>query len=420
MAAALRASADRAHAVRTGFLMGVGRQGEQPEIDEKAVQAHLRRVADRRKSSDSPVRYRAMGVQVIDGGGHFVDPHTFVSGAHTIKARRFVVATPSRPLIPDIPGLETVPYATAETILSLPAIPRHLLVLGAGPEALWVAQAYRRLGARVTLFAPEDALLPDEDPEMAAIVQRCLREEGVHFELGSEIVAVTQNDDGSVAVQKADGSPSIEGSHLLVASGRIPDLDGLDLKAARIRTAPTGIVVDHHLRSSNGKVYAIGHSVQSSAHEASIAFRNAVLRFPTRLDRTRIPRLVDCRPELASVGLTEEQARTRFSAIRVLRAPFSDNARANAEDATHGHVKAITSPDGRILGCSIVGHRAHDLIVPWGLAMAKGLRASDLAEVVPRGAVYSEVIGEAALESVKMSAQSPWLRRALGFIRRWG
>ena len=124
MAAALRASADRAHAVRTGFLMGVGRPGEQPEIDEKAVWAHLRRVADRRKSSDSPVRYRAMGVQVIDGGGHFVDPHTFVSGAHVIKARRFVVATPSRPLIPDIPGLETVPYATAETILSLPAIPR--------------------------------------------------------------------------------------------------------------------------------------------------------------------------------------------------------------------------------------------------------------------------------------------------------
>jgi pyruvate/2-oxoglutarate dehydrogenase complex dihydrolipoamide dehydrogenase (E3) component len=230
---------------------------------------------------------------------------------------------------------------------------------------------------------------------------------------------VKQGDDGSIGVRMIDG-PDLEGSHLVVASGQIPDLDGLNLKAARIRVAPSGIVVDHHMRSSNAKVFAIGHSPQSATHEAGIAFRNAVLRLPTRLDPSIIPRLVHCRPELASIGLTEEQARARFSAIRVLRAPYSDNGRAHAENATQGHVKAVATPDGKILGCSIVGNRAHDLIMPWALAMAKGLTATDLAEAAPGGAVYSQVTKEAGLEFVKISAQSPWLRRALGFIRSWG
>ena len=226
----------------------------------------------------------------------------------------------------------------------------------------------------------------------------------------------------ALAAAKGRWKPSSKEATSLVASGRIPDSMGLGLEAARIRTAPRASSSTSICAAAIGKVYAIGHSASPILRrsQASIAFRNAVLRLPARLDRTRVPRLVDSGRNWhrSASRKSRREPGSRRSAFFERRSPTMTGPMPKAPRTATS--RRLRRPAGRILGCSIVGHRAHDLIVPWGLAMAKGLRASDLAEVVPRGAVYSEVIGEASLESVKMSAQSPWLRRALGFIRRWG
>ena len=418
-AATLRAAADRAHALRTAFDLGIGRERAEPEIDWAGLHSHMRHVVARDAPMAALDRYRAMGVHVIHETAHFADPATLLAGSTTIRARRFVLAPEGRPDLPAIPGLETVPYLTEDSVLDLAALPRDLLILGAESEAVWLAQTYRRLGSRVTVIAPEERLLKREDPEMVAIVDRSLRREGIDFRLGSD-VEFEEGADGGIVARFSHGEVHPEASHLVLASGRSPVFDGLNLAAAKIRTGPEGLELDHHLRTTNPKVYAVDHTLPLATQQAGFAFRNAVLRLPTRFDPTAVPRLVHGAPEMASVGLTEAQARERSTPICVLRAPFADNSRAIADRATEGHIKVVTTPTGKILGCSIVGARAHDLVAPWALAMANGLAVSDLAGVALSGPAYSDVGRSAALEYLKLSAQAPWLRRALGFVRRWG
>jgi pyruvate/2-oxoglutarate dehydrogenase complex dihydrolipoamide dehydrogenase (E3) component len=255
---------------------------------------------------------------------------------------------------------------------------------------------------------------------MVAIVSRCLRREGVKIRLGAEMATFENRTDGLIVTRLPEEDFELVGSHLVVAGGGAPVLEGLNLKAARIRVGPFGLQLDRYLRTSNPKVYAVDHLLPLATQQAEVAFRNAVLRLPTRFDPFGIPRLVHCDPEMASVGLTEEQAREKTSSIRVLRAPFAENSRAMAEGATEGHVKVVTTPSGKILGCSIVGGRAHDLATSWALAMAKRLTVSDLAGVAFANPAYSQVSRGAAIEFLKLSAQAPWIRRALGLVRRWG
>jgi pyruvate/2-oxoglutarate dehydrogenase complex dihydrolipoamide dehydrogenase (E3) component len=419
-AAALRAGADRAHAARTAFDLGIGRQSAEPEIDWVRLRSHMRQAVASHASMGAPDRFRAMGVDVIEEKPHFADPETLLAGSVTIRARRFIVAPEGRPNIPAIPGLEKVPYLTEDSVMDLAALPTDLLILGSGPEAVWLAQTYRRLGSRVTVTAPEERLLMQEDPEIVAILGRSLSREGIDFRLGTEIAAFEEGAGGGIVARFSNGELLPEASQLVVAAGWDPVFDGLNLAAAKIRTGPAGLALDHHLRTTNRKVYAVDHSLPLATQQAGFAFRNAVLRLPTRFDPTAVPRLVHGAPEMASVGLTEPQAREISPSIRVLRAPFGDNSRAIADRMTEGHIKVVTTPTGRILGCSILGGRAHDLLGPWALAMAKGLAVSDLAGVALSGPAYSDVGRSTAMEYLKLSAQAPWLRRALGFVRRWG
>ena len=419
-AATLRAGADRAHALRTAFDLGIGRERAEPEIDWAGLRSHMRRVVTRDAPMAALDRYRAMGVNVVEEPAHFADPDTLLAGSTSIRARRFVVAPEGRPNIPAIPGLETVPHLTEDTVLDLAALPRDLLILGAGSEAVGLARTYRHLGSRVTVIAPEERLLMLEDPEIVAILVQSLRREGIDFRLGSDLASFEKGTGAGVVARFSNGEFLPEASHLVVATGRNPVFDGLNLAAAKIRTGPAGLDLDHHLRTTNPKVYAVDHSLPLATQQAGFAFRNAVLRLSTRFDPTAVPRLVHGVPEMASVGLTEAQAREESLSVRVLRAPFADNSRAIADRATEGHIKVVTTPTGKILGCSIVGARAHDLLAPWALAMARGLAVSDLAGVALSGPAYSDVGRSTAMEYLKLSAQAPWLRRALGFVRRWG
>ncbi len=424
---ALIAAASRAQDFREAGRFGL--QGGEPEIDFARVQAHVRQVIAAVAPMDSKERYAAMGVRVIQGEAFFTGPRTVMAGGLTIEARRFVIATGSRPAVPPVPGLDQVSYLTNETVFDLTEKPEYLVVIGGGAVGVEIAQAYRRLGVRVSLLEAGERILAGEDPEMTRVVHRSLRMEGVAVRTGASIDRVDQEGSGRFAVLLADGD-RIEGSHLLVAAGRQPRAEGLGLEAAGIRADASGIVVDQGLRTANRRVYAIGDCAGGAGagarfthvanHHAGLVIRHALFRLPVRLGRAPIPRVVYTVPELASVGLTETEARAGHKAVRILRWAFADNDRARAEKATEGHIKAIVTPRGKILGCSIVGSHAGELIMPWVLAMTQGLKVSDLAGLVYPYPTFSEVTKSAAVEFLKPSAQNPWVRRLVSLVRRLG
>jgi len=424
---ALIAAAHQAQGVREAGRFGI--RVEAPEVDFAEVQRHVKETIAAIAPMDSKERYEAMGVRVIQAEARFADAMTVLAGNATVKARSFVVATGSKPSVPAIPGLDRIRYLTNETVFDLTERPEHLVVLGGGAVGVEIAQAYRRLGVTVSLLEAGERLLAREDPEMTEVISRSLRTEGVAVRTGASIARIEQEQPGRLGILLANGE-RIEGSHLLVAAGREPRTGGLGLEAAGIGADASGIIVDQGLRTSNRRVYAIGDCAGGAGagarfthvanHHAGLVIRNALFRLPIRLGRAPVPRVVYTAPELASVGLTEAQAKAKHKTVRVLRWAFADNDRARAEKAEKGHIKAIVTPRGRILGCSIAGAHAGELIMPWVLAMGKGLKVSDLAGLVYPYPTFSEVTKSAAVEFLKPSARNPWLRRLVSLVRRLG
>ena len=427
---ALLAAADRRAARARADRFGLPAGSENP-IAFGRVQDHVRGVISAIAPSDSAERFGAMGVRVIKGHARFADPCTVTVGDTRIEARRFVIATGSEPAVPRIPGLERVRFLTNETMFGLAERPRHLIVIGGGPIGVEIAQAYRRLDVPVTLLDTAPRLLAREDPEMAAVIERALTRDNVALRLGVSIERVEPLADGLGVTIREDGCfETLEGSHLLVATGRRAATEGLGLEAAGIVTGEGGISVDRGLRTANRRVYAIGDCAGGAAegfrythvanYHAGLVIRSALFRLPVAIDTGPIPRVTYTDPELAVVGASEEEARARSRTVRILRWPFSENDRARAERETAGHVKAIVTPRGRILGCAIAGPHAGELIVPWILAIKKGLRVQELADTVFPYPTFSEVTKRTAIEFLRPSAQSPWLRRAIGVLRRLG
>jgi pyruvate/2-oxoglutarate dehydrogenase complex dihydrolipoamide dehydrogenase (E3) component len=398
-------------------------------VDFAKVHAHVKGAVAAIAPMDSPERYRAMGVSVIESEARFADAHTVLAGDHAIRARRFVIATGSRPAVPAIPGLEQVPHLTNETVFDLTEKPEHLVVIGGGAVGVEIAQAYRLLGVRVTLLEAGERLLAQEDPEMAEVVGQALRSDGISVRTGVAVDRIEHGKAGRFGIVLSGGE-RIDGSHLLVATGRRPVVDGTGLDAAGIEFDTSGIRVDKGLRTSNRRVYAIGDCAGGAGsgarfthvanHHAGLVIRNALFRLPIRVGRAPVPRVTYTTPELASVGLTEAQAREEHGSIRILRWAFADNDRARTDRQTGGHVKAVVTPRGRILGCSIAGAHAGELIMPWVLAMSRGLKVSDLAGLIYPYPTLSEVTKSAAVEFLKPSAQNPWVRRLVSLVRRLG
>jgi pyruvate/2-oxoglutarate dehydrogenase complex dihydrolipoamide dehydrogenase (E3) component len=421
---ALLAAARRAQAFRTSAPFGVASQ--RPGIDFAKVHAHVHGVIAAIASNDSKERFTGLGVRVIEGTARFKDRHTVaVDDAIEIKARRFVVATGSVPAAPPIPGLDQVAYLTNETVFDLTVCPEHLVVIGAGPIGLELAQAFRRLGANVTVLEAAVPLAKD-DPECAAIVLDQLAREGIAIRAGAEVVRVEPGTRPRVVVAASGGEETIEASHLLVATGRRPNIEGLDLAAARIKSGPRGIVVNKRLRSSNKKVYAVGDVAGGAQfthvanYHAGLVIRNALFRLRARVDDHVIPWVTYTDPELAQVGTTEAQAEKHRSRIRVLRWPYHENDRAQAERETRGHIKVITTANGRILGATIVGAHAGELIATWTLAIAQGLNIRAFAGMVVPYPTFAEIGKRAAITYFAGSLTSPFVRRIIAWLRRFG
>jgi pyruvate/2-oxoglutarate dehydrogenase complex dihydrolipoamide dehydrogenase (E3) component len=421
---ALLAAARHAAQMRDGERFGVNVQTI--DVDFRAVQEHVRGVIAAIAPVDSEERFTGLGVRVIRAAASFKDKRTVVAGEFEIRARRFVVATGSTAAVPPIPGLDGVSYLTNETVFDLTELPRHLLVIGGGPIGLELAQAFRRLGSDVTVLEAAQPLAKD-DPECAAVVLDSLARDGVTIRAGVTVARVARQG-GTIAVTiSADGKDEIiEGSHLLVATGRKATLEGLGLEAAGIRTDRKGIVTDVRLRTSNRRVYAVGdvagrlQFTHAANYYAGIVIRNALFRLPAKADDDAVPWVTYTEPELAQTGLTEAQARARGIKVRIARWPYHDNDRAQAEGVTHGHIKVVTDRRGRILGATLVGAQAGELITAWTLAIAQRLDIRAMAGIVVPYPTLSEIGKRAAIDSFAPRLTGPWVRRIIRWLRKLG
>jgi pyruvate/2-oxoglutarate dehydrogenase complex dihydrolipoamide dehydrogenase (E3) component len=400
-----------------------------PAIDFAAVHAHVHDVIAAIALTDSAARFTGLGVRVLRGHARFADADTVVVDETEIKARRFVVATGSAPAVPPIPGLADTPYLTNETVFDLTERPGRLVVIGGGPIGLELGQAFRRLGAAVTVIEAATPLGRD-DPECAAVVLETLRGEGVAIRAGQSVTAVKPPEavggDIAVTVKSERGEETVAGTHLLIAVGRKPNVDDLGLDRAGIAYGRSGIVVDKGLRTSNRRVYAIGdvaggrQFTHVANYHAGLVIRNALFRLPVRVDDLAIPAVTFTDPELAQTGWTEAEAKRHGFAINVLRWPYHENDRAQAERQTHGHIKAITTRRGRVLGATIVGAHAGELIAPWTLAIRKRLTVRAFAELTVAYPTFAEIGKRAAVSSYSRSLTNPLLRRIITLLRRLG
>ena len=421
---ALLAAAGNAHAMTSGEKFGIARQAL--EVDYKKVHDHVHGVIAGIAPHDSVERFEGLGVRVIKAQARFRDARTVIAGDEVVSARRFVIATGSSPAAPPVPGLGKVQYLTNETIFNLTSLPDHLIIIGGGPIGMEMAQAHRRLGSRVTVleaFTP----LGKDDPELTAIVLGRLRAEGIDIISPANITSVQEQGGGlRIELVHDDKVQTITGSHLLVAAGRKPNVDGLGLEAAGVEFTAKGIATGKGLRTTNRRVYAIGdvtgglQFTHVAGYQAGLVVKNILFRIPVTAKTGHVPWVTYCDPELANVGLTAAAAAEKGLSFEVLRWSFDDNDRARAERNTDGLAKIVVARNGRILGAGIAGPHAGELIQPWALAISSRLKIKAMVDMIPAYPTLGEVNRRAAITFYGKLPEKPLVRKVIRWLKIFG
>ncbi len=392
------------------------------EIDYRAVHDHVHGVIAAIAPHDSVERFEGLGVTVIKAQARFLDAATLDAGGTTVRARRFVVATGSRPIVPPIPGLADCDPLTNESVFDLTDLPPRLAIIGAGPIGAELSQAFARLGSAVTVVSAEP-LLAREDPDAVAIVRRHLLADGVAL-IENASIASCRMEGGAVRLALGDGR-EVAADRVLVAAGRAPNVADLGLEAAGIAFGKGGIEVDDRLRTTNRHVYAIGdvngglQFTHVAGYQASLVVRAIVFRLKARYDAGLMPRAIYTAPELAEVGLGEAAARKRFGdRVSVQVAPLSGNDRAQTERATDGFVKLVLDPKGRLVGATIVAPPAGEMIATYALALAAKVPLKTIASFTPAYPTYAEAGKRAAVGHFAEKLANPWVRRIANLLKR--
>jgi pyruvate/2-oxoglutarate dehydrogenase complex dihydrolipoamide dehydrogenase (E3) component len=422
----LLAAAKRVKLARANAPFGLGDAA--PAVDFAAVMRHVHQVIAAIAPQDSVERFEGLGVRVIKASARFLGPDEVAAGEVRVRARRIVIATGSVAVAPPIPGLDEVPFLTNETVFENEILPDHLVVIGGGPIGLEMAQAHRLLGARVTVLEVARVLAKD-DPELATLLVERLRADGIAIEEGAKIRRVERAAAGvAIILEGASGERRIEGSHLLVATGRRANLGDLDLAKGGIATSERGaLVLDRRLRTSNRRIYAVGDAAGGpqfthvAGYHAGIVIRNALFRLPAKVDYRALPWVTYTEPELAQVGMTEAEAlQAHPGDVQVLRWPFHENDRAQTERETHGLVKVLARKNGRVLGASILGAHAGELIQSWGLAITGGVKLSTIAGMIAPYPTLGEASKRAAGSFFMPKLFSERTRRIVRLLARFG
>ena len=346
---------------------------------------------------DNPERFREMGVNVIFGDGHFEAPDTFVvtdteSGeTRTLKSKKFVISTGSRPIAPPIPGLESCDYLDSETVWELEEFPKRLLVVGAGPIGIELGQAFHRLGADVTIAQRSGRILTKEDADVSEQLLRYLRAEGLTIRLNTRITQVVKAQDGTRVTfsNSENGTTEQTFDNILIAAGRAPNVEGLGLDTIGVQIGERGIEVNSKLQTSVKNIYAagdvIGHYLFThvAAFQAQLLLRNIFFPFSKAINYAVVPWTTFCDPEVARCGLTEAAAREQYGDVDVFTLDQTDVDRAVAEGETHGFSKVIASRwTGKILGVHLVGTNAGEVIHEYVLAMQSGIPLRKLSGMI--------------------------------------
>ncbi len=391
-----------AHDLRTASTFGI--QSQPPVVDMVQVREYLRSTIRQIYKGTTPEALRQKGMDILLGPVSFVDPLTLTVGDQRISAKKILIATGAGPVLPSLPGLSEVPFSTYRQIFENDRLPASMVVIGGGPVGAEIAQAYQRLGTQVTIFA--ERLLPKEEPEASEILLRVLNREGLQV-VPERAVSVEQSGH-RVGVHSA--GRRIECNLLLVAAGRKPTIDGLNLEAAGINYSDNGIEVNDHLQTSTATIYAAGDVLggEQFSHLAGWqgfqAARNALLPGSSSGFSSVMPRITFTDPEIAQVGLTSAQALVAHSDAVVSTWPISRVDRAVCDNDCEGMIKIIATPSGTILGATIVGHRAGEAIMEIVMAMQKKLNVSDLASAIHPYPTYNSGIQLLATEMAVNSA----------------
>lgn len=424
---ALIAAGKHAHAFSSGEIFGV--KVEKPTVNFETVKAHIQGVIDHIAPVDSQERFEGLGCTVIRERASFKDANTVESETTEIKAKRFVIAVGSRASAPPIPGLADTPYLTNENIFSVKKQPKKLLIIGAGPIGLELGQAFKRLGSDVEIIDIA-APLGRSEPEHAQVLVNALKEEGVVFHTPAKTKLIRKTKTG-VAID-LEGGTTLTGSHLLVAAGRAPNVDGLGLKNAGIEFDRRGIEVSDSLRTSNKRVYAAGDVAKgmgglthAAGYHAGQLIRNFYFSPPylgdmlAKANTDRMPAAIYSEPELASIGMTEAEAKKAGHNVRCVSWDFEENDRAIAERSDHGGVKIVATTKGKILGASVVGESAGEIIHMISVAMANKIKISGLAQIISPYPTRSEAVKRAASSWYTDTLFSEKTRKLAGFLTKF-
>ena len=411
-----------------GFLSSApfGIEPAKPAVDFKKVMEYIANVIGLIGKNDSVERFTTLGVNVIQAHAEFIDKKAIQVGNVLIQARTVVIASGSTPFIPEIPGIDFINYFTNETIFNLSEKPTHLIIIGAGPIGCELAQAFCILGIKVTLIEARN-MMPHDEPDLVDLLRQQFILDGITLYENYQITEVSNSNHGiDVLIQSQQDHHSIHGSHLLVATGRRPNITRLALEKANITYTAKGITVCSRLRTTNKRVYAIGDATGGyqfthiANYHAGIVIRNIIFKIPSKVNYSAIPWVTYTTPELAHTGLTAVEAKARYNNVRVLSLPFSDNDRAQTEHKTIGCIKVIVTKKGKILGCSILGEQAGELILPWIMLIKNGDSLRSLTDLIIPYPTLSELNKRIASEFYAPALFSNTVRRIVRLLKYLG
>lgn len=408
-----------AHEQRNAASVGIGTAAF--KVDFPRVMAEVHAAIARVYSYEAPEALAKRGIEVAIGPVRFVNADTIQVGERRIGAKHFVVCAGAEPEVPPIPGLAGVAYLTHESIFDLQQLPAQLIVIGAGPTGIELAQAFARLGSIVTVIEQRSSVLPDADPDAAATIQRCLESEGVTVRTSAAVTGIALVE-GRMAVETR--ASQLTGDALFLATGRRPRIATLELDRAGIEVREGRVSVDKNLRTTNPHVYAAGdvtggfQFTHYAGWQGYVAARNALLPGAEEGLRANIPWAVFTDPEIAQAGLTESQAQAQSTGVKVHRLDLGRVDRAQTEDAREGFLKLITDAKGKLLGATTVSRSAGETINELALAIDRGLSVSDLASTIHAYPTFGFAIQQLAAEVAFEAAATGIRGRAIHALRR--
>lgn len=369
---------------------------QEPNIDFQKVMAHIHEIReDIYRDADAPEHFEAMGIEVVEGMAYFTDSHALnielANGETRVTTSRyFFICTGVGAFVPPIEGIDSVDYLTNETLFEIEELPRELIIIGAGPIGNEMAQAMRRLGSEVTVIDMADRIMVKDDPELAGMLRDKLKQEGIDYVLDADVKKISSQD-GRIVVEAdvAGEIKEISGTDLLMATGRRPNVESLNLEAAEVNHTPKGIPVNAKCRTNRSHIYACGdvtgeyQFTHMSEHMAKVATTNALIKVPMKVDEQHVPWCTFTDPELGHVGATEKQLQEREEDYETYRFPYSKVDRAVTESEGEGLIKVFAKKwNGKILGASVLGTSAGEIISEYAVAMKNGVTLRKLADTI--------------------------------------